>query len=433
MEKEYRRLCGFAKTGLLQPGQREEVTVTFDSKTLASYDEKHSAWIAEKGWYGIWAGNSSRDVALVAVLEAGEDTVIEQVQPICPCREEIAQLSCPEELRLQKEKEWHCLAREGHIPVIAFAPAAQSMPAYAGNPFAQEAGELARRLTDEELTAIVIGEVSKGQGQALGAAGIMVPGAAGETSSALEEKYGVPGVSMADGPAGLRLMKSYEVSTETGEVYSEGILGALEGGLFSSGGRHKGTDIYYQYCTAIPVGTLLAQSFNTELMETVGRAVAEEMQEFHVSWWLAPGMNIHRHPLNGRNFEYFSEDPLLTGKMAAAQLRGMARYQVTGALKHFAANNQEFNRKKYNAVVSERALREIYLKGFEIAVKEGGAFAVMTTYGGINGLWTAGNYDLLTTILRNEWRFDGIAMTDWWADINEEGGEPSIKNTAAMV
>lgn len=158
-----------------------------------------------------------------------------------------------------------------------------------------------------------------------------------------------------------------------------------------------------------------------------------ELRKNHIDILLGPGMNIHRHPLNGRNFEYFSEDPLLTGKMAAAQLRGMARYQVTGALKHFAANNQEFNRKKYNAVVSERALREIYLKGFEIAVKEGGAFAVMTTYGGINGLWTAGNYDLLTTILRNEWQFDGIAMTDWWADINEEGGEPSIKNTAAMV
>ncbi len=424
MEKEYRRLCGFAKTELLQPGQREEVTVTFDSKTLASYDEKHSAWIAEKGWYGIWAGNSSRDVALVAVLEAGEDTVIEQVQPICPCREEIAQLSCPEELRLQKEKEWHCLAREGHIPVIAFAPAAQSMPAYAGNPFAQEAGELARRLTDEELTAIVIGEVSKGQGQALGAAGIMVPGAAGETSSALEEKYGVPGVSMADGPAGLRLMKSYEVSTETGEVYSEGILGALEGGLFSSGGRHKGTDIYYQYCTAIPVGTLLAQSFNTELMETVGRAVAEEMQEFHVSWWLAPGMNIHRNPLCGRNFEYYSEDPTVSGQMAAAITRGVQSLPGVGTtIKHFACNNQEDNRMGSDSIVSERALREIYLRGFEIAVRTAQPMAIMTSYNLVNGIHAANNKGLCTQAARKEWGFRGIIMTDWTTTEARGGSE----------
>lgn len=158
-----------------------------------------------------------------------------------------------------------------------------------------------------------------------------------------------------------------------------------------------------------------------------------ELRKNRIDILLGPGINIHRHPLNGRNFEYFSEDPLLTGRMAAAQIRGMGRYQVTGALKHFAANNQEFKRGKYNSVISERALREIYLKGFEIAVKEGGAYAIMTTYGAVNGLWTAGNYDLLTTILRREWNFDGLVMTDWWAEINDEGQAPTIKNVAAMV
>ena len=427
MEKEYRRLCGFAKTGLLQPGQKEDVTVIFDSKTLASYDERQSAWVAEKGWYGIWAGNSSRDLVLIAVLEVREDTVIEKVRPICPCRENVAELSCPEELRLRKEKEWHRLAKEGHIPVFAFTPAKQSLPEYPENPLAREAEELTGRLTDKELTAMVIGEVSKGQGQALGAAGIMVPGAAGETSSALEEKYGVPGVSMADGPAGLRLMKSYEVNPETKEVYSEGILGALEGGLFSSGDRHEGTDIYYQYCTAIPVGTLLAQSFNTELMEAVGRAVAEEMQEFHVSWWLAPGMNIHRNPLCGRNFEYYSEDPTVSGQMAAAITRGVQSLPGVGTtIKHFACNNQEDNRMGSDSIVSERALREIYLRGFEIAVRTAQPMAIMTSYNLINGVHAANNKDLCTQAARKEWGFKGIIMTDW-TTTEARGGSESWK------
>ena len=137
--------------------------------------------------------------------------------------------------------------------------------------------------------------------------------------------------------------------------------------------------------------------------------------------------------MNGRNFEYFSEDPYLTGTMAAAQLKGMGKYGVTGTIKHFACNNQEFKRHDANAIVSERALREIYLKGFEIAVKQGGAYSIMSTYGPVNGLWTAGSYDLLTTILRKEWGYQGIVMTDWWAKINEEGEPGSGKQTIPMV
>src|SRR5690606_30756659 len=148
---------------------------------------------------------------------------------------------------------------------------------------------------------------------------------------------------------------------------------------------------------------------------------------------LGPGMNIHRHPLNGRNFEYFSEDPLVSGKMAVAQLRGLHKYGVTGTLKHFAGNNQEYRRHDVESVVSERALREIYLKGFEIAVKEGNAYSIMSAYNPINGLWTASNYDLLTTILRNEWGYEGIVMTDWWAKGNDEGEPADKKNIAAMV
>ena len=184
---------------------------------------------------------------------------------------------------------------------------------------------------------------------------------------------------------------------------------------------------------SLPNGTLLACTFNEALNEELFSMQGLELRKNRIDTLLGPGLNIHRNPLNGRNFEYFSEDPLLTGKMAAAQLRGMQRYGTTGTVKHFACNNQEFRRTEIDSIVSERALREIYLKAFEIAVKEGGAYFVMSTYGALNGLWTAGNYDLLTTILRREWGFDGAVMTDWWAKINDEGEEAARTNTAAMV
>ena len=250
--------------------------------------------------------------------------------------------------------------------------------------------EFLGQLSDEELCCIVRGEgmcspkVTPGTASAFG--GVTEPLAG----------YGIPCGCCSDGPSGIRM--------------------------------DCGT---YAFC--LPNGTCMACSFNEELIERLYEMEGAELRKNHVDILLGPGMNIHRHPLNGRNFEYFSEDPLVTGKMAAAQIRGMAAYQVTGALKHFACNNQEYHRRLYNAVVSERALREIYLKGFEIAVKEGNAYAIMTAYGGINGIWTAGNYDLLTTILRGEWHYDGFVMTDWWAEINDEGETATRQNVAAMV
>lgn len=184
---------------------------------------------------------------------------------------------------------------------------------------------------------------------------------------------------------------------------------------------------------SMPNGTCLACTFDTELSEELYEMEGAELRKNRIDTLLGPGINIHRNPLNGRNFEYLSEDPYLTGIMASAQLKGMARFGVTGTIKHFAANNQEYHRRLLDSVMSERALREIYLRGFEIAVKEGKAYSIMTTYGAINGLWTASNYDLLTTILRKEWGFEGMVMTDWWADLNDEGGQPSTDNLAAMV
>ncbi|MBQ5571560.1 MAG: hypothetical protein IIT38_01665, partial [Bacteroidales bacterium] len=184
---------------------------------------------------------------------------------------------------------------------------------------------------------------------------------------------------------------------------------------------------------SLPNGTLLASTFNRKIVTQLYEFTGYEMISNRVDNLLGPGMNIHRHPLNGRNFEYFSEDPFLTGTMGTAVIRGLRQAGVTGTVKHFCCNNQEKNRYNQDSIVSERALREIYLKGFEMAVKSSLANSVMTTYGKVNGLYTAGCYDLNTTILRKEWGFKGIVMTDWWANINEENREGDKTNFAAMI
>ncbi len=177
----------------------------------------------------------------------------------------------------------------------------------------------------------------------------------------------------------------------------------------------------------------MAASFNDSLIRELYEWESLELRKTHIDVLLGPGLNIHRNPLNGRNFEYFSEDPLLTGNMAAAQLQGLHKYGTTGCIKHFAGNNQEYRRHYVDSVVSERAVREIYLKPFELAVKNGHADCVMSSYGVLNGIYTASNYDLLTTILRGEWGFNGVVMTDWWAKGAEEGCPGMAENTAQMA
>ncbi len=427
LPKVSKKLVGFRKTGLLAPGQSQTLEITMDAKYFASFDEAKAAWTVEAGKYGIWVGNSSAELTLSAVLEVAEDAVIEEVAHICPLQEELTELVCPEELRRKQEASWQALAEEKQVCVIGFAPVKKCHERIVPNPVSQTAAELVEKLNDEQLIAMVIGEISKGQGSQIGAAGIMVPGAAGETSSVLDKEYGVPGVPMADGPAGLRLVNSYEVDLTTGSVINQGFAAALEGGFFADKSDHENAQRYYQYATAIPVGTALAQTWDEELLATVGKAVAREMQEFGVGWWLAPGMNIHRNPLCGRNFEYYSEDPVVAGKMAAAITRGVQSEAGVGTtIKHFACNNQEDNRMGSDSVISERVLREIYLRGFEIAIREAQPMAIMTSYNLINGLHTANSHDLCTVAARQEWDFQGIIMTDWCTTF-PRGGSASWK------
>lgn len=402
--KPARALAAFAKTKCLLPGEEQELRMEVENSSFASYDDggatgHKSCYVLEEGTYRFYVGTDVKNAGCAGSMD------VETLQVVKQCTEALAPVEVFDRMKPKEGQGESFSMGWEKVPLRTYSMAERSgKEQKAELPYTGDQGyKLAdvydkkvslnaflAQLRDEDLCCIVRGEgmcspkVTPGTAAAFG----------GVTKSL--EEFGIPCGCCSDGPSGIRM--------------------------------DCGT-----YAFSLPNGTCLACSFNEELVEQLYTFEGAELRKNKIDILLGPGMNIHRHPLNGRNFEYFSEDPLLTGKMAAAQLRGMAQYQVTGAMKHFAANNQEYNRKKYNTVASERALREIYLKGFEIAVKEGDAFVVMTTYGGINGLWTAGNYDLLTTILRKEWQFEGLVMTDWWADINDEGETPSISNTAAMV
>lgn len=416
IQKEKRKLCGFAKTKYLDPGESDKIVITFPWKYLASYSEQAGAWVIEKGVYGLWAGNSSDDQRLFAGIQVKEDNMIQKTGSICPLQETLKELVISSADAHTFEENWiKELAMRG-LPII-------ELPKWRGKawcpPYSQslqEKNPIIEQLKDEDLVCMVVGESSKGQGSQnafVGSAGTLIPGSAGETSSILYEKYGIPGVTMADGPAGLRLKKQYLVSKE-GDMISDNPFSAFEGGFFAEESKEEGADTYYQYCTAFPVGTLLAQTWNTDLVNQVGLAVGKEMMELGISLWLAPGMNIHRNPLCGRNFEYFSEDPVLSGHIAAAIVKGVQTYGGLGCtVKHFACNNREEDRMESNSIISERTLREIYLKGFQIVVEEAQPLAIMTSYNLINGVHTANSFDLCTTAARNEWNFKGIIMTDW--------------------
>ena len=261
---------------------------------------------------------------------------------------------------------------------------------------------------------LVCGRVKDGGAEVIGNASVTVPGAAGETTRILEEPYQIGSIVLADGPAGLRLQKHYEENPADGSIYSLGQIESLENRIFQKEFLHEGSVSHYQFCSAIPVGTHLGQSFDVELLQEIGEMIGREMEEFGITLWLAPGLNIHRNPLCGRNFEYYSEDPLVSGKMAAAITLGVQKIPGVGTtIKHYACNNQEDNRWGVDSVVSERALREIYLKGFEIAVRTSQPMAIMTSYNKVNGVHAANHYDLCTTAARQEWGFAGIIMTDW--------------------
>lgn len=436
-EKPYQELVAYGKTKELHPSEKDSLSIQFDISNMSSYDTKKSSYVLEAGEYCIRVGTHSRATKVVAMLRLEEEVITEilsnKLVPDCEMNEKSKKGIVP----YSYEKE----ASEKEVAVkLQINPAdfTTKKPKYSeinqeliakttsnktkltdvlkGNATLED---LVAQLTVEEMAEICVGTARGGFGgeSVIGSASSVCPGAAGDTTSALIEDRDIRNLVLADGPAGLRLSRYFKTTVQ-GDLIPGTAEAPIPGMEFFMGAHTKeipeGAIDYYQYCTAIPIATSLAQTWDVEVIKEAGSIVGEEMVELGVHLWLAPGMNIHRNPLCGRNFEYYSEDPLVTGKSAAADTLGVQQFKGIGTtIKHFALNNQEDNRMHTNAHVSERAAREIYLKGFEIAVKESQPLSIMTSYNLINGVHAANNKELLINIARDEWGFEGIVMTDW--------------------
>ncbi|MBE6978374.1 MAG: beta-glucosidase [Ruminococcaceae bacterium] len=370
-------LRGFQKTKLLQPGETETVTISIPVTELASYDEKMAAYILLPGEYGIYVGNCIRSLEKIGSYGVAQETVTAQYQNRCDPRK----LPC----RLRADGSYETLKMSEYDPVLdtsdwPYSPNGDMqhiIPNDFGTPIAPGTLQLAQvadgditldafldSLSDDQLITLLGGCPNRHTADTKGIGGI--------------DGVGIPAVMTADGPAGLRIKANRGVNT-----------------------------------TAWPVATLLACTWDPELIYEIGVAGAMELKENNFGMWLTPAINIHRSPLCGRNFEYYSEDPLVAGKLAAAMVRGIQSQRISACVKHFCVNNKETNRKNSDSRLSERALREIYIKAFEIVVKEGGVRSVMTAYNLMNGTYTSENKDLLTGILREEWGYNGLVLTDW--------------------
>ena len=422
LDKAYQKLAAFYKTRELKPQETEEFEIAFALADMASYDEAQAAYILEQGEYAIRMGNHSRNTHVVAVLKLAES-----VQTYKTANK----LSVDVQLNAFPDKE-SCYSYPKEAEELSNAVRLEisanevTICNEKKSNFDNEVEEYLSGLSVEELASICVGTQHGGAGSdaVIGAASHTCPGAAGETTLALFEKKGLTNMVLADGPAGLRLNRHF-VTDQDGNWLPNVMDGdyAVFAPIFGVQLIERPADAidYYQYCTAIPIATMLAQTWNTALIEATGDIIGEEMEEFGVHILLAPGMNIHRNPLCGRNFEYYSEDPLVSGKCAAAETRGVQKHAGKGTcIKHFALNNQEDNRFFTNAHCGERAIREIYLKGFEIAVKEAQPLAIMSSYNLLNGCHTANSKELLTDICRDEWGFQGMIMTDWDATSSDE-------------
>ena len=398
-----RKLIGFAKTKELEPGEQEKVCIVIPKYDMASYDDSgvtghKSCYVLEEGCYEVFVGSDVRSAVSVGCYEE-EFRVIEELEEAYAPVEKFQRMKAV----LSPDGTYQAVTED--VPVRTIDPQerrANEIPetyVYTGDKGYKLVDVLDKKVSMEEFVAQISEEdliaMFRGEGMCSPKVTAGTAAAFGGVTDSLNA-LGIPVGCCSDGPSGIRM--------------------------------DCGTKAF-----SLPNGTSLGCTFNVELVGALYEMTGKELRLNKIDSLLGPGMNIHRNPLNGRNFEYISEDPILTGRICAAQVKAMAKSGIGSTIKHFCGNNQEVGRSTSDSVISERALREIYLKGFEIAVKEGGARSVMTTYGSVNGLWTAGSYDLCTTILRKEWGFDGIVMTDWWAKSNYEGHQAEALVKAPMV
>lgn len=412
LDKPYQSLAGFMKTKELRPGKEEIVKLSFSLKELFSYDEETASYILEQGNYIIRVGNSSVDTKIAAIVNLDHTAVVRKVKNVCGNPGFVDwKPGTPEN------------SEDIHATIRLLARAEEIILENIIYDKEQYIAPIVKNLTDEQLALANIGAFhpKKGMLSVIGNASWSVAGAAGESTNELKNQ-GFPVMVMADGPAGLRLSKRYYKDEKGIHSLSEGMPESLLEFMPKPVAWFmkrppkvpKNAVVKYQYATAIPIGTAIAQSWNLQFAELCGDIVGREMERFGIQLWLAPALNIHRNIRCGRNFEYYSEDPLISGRFAAAITRGVQSHSGCGTtIKHFAANNQETNRYANNSMVSERALREIYLRGFEICVKESQSHAVMTSYNLLNGTHTSEHRGLTEDILRSEFGFNGIVMTDW--------------------
>lgn len=433
LDKPYQELRGFAKTRELRPGETQTLNITIRAASLASYCPKCASWILEAGDYVIRVGTDSRNTYVAAVITLDQTVATEKLKNLFADPDgAFEELRAPEACPAAVEAPFKLRLAAADIETVtaSYAPDAPALPPYTGSGVLRfdEVAEgrasldaFIAQLSEEELIRLCVGNAAsfKNPTEAIGNAARFLPGAAGETTDSLLEKYGLGVMELCDGPAGLRLSPVY-LETPEGEAVA----------LFRFGVEIDSSDLkgvkHYQYTTAIPIATSLACSWNLEVLAACGDIVGREMEELGATLWLAPGMNIHRNPLCGRNFEYYSEDPLLTGKCAAADTLGVQKHPGVGTtIKHFLANNQEDNRTFTNSHIHERAVREIYVRGFQIAVRESQPMSLMSSYNLVNGVHAANYTDSLRYLLRDEWGFEGMVMTDWLTTAQLTSGFPA--------
>ena len=409
LDKEYQALAAFGKTEILGPGETCEVSLQFDLKDMASYRVTDESYILEGGEYVLRVGNCSRNTVPAAIVSLDREVIVSRHTGVCPLDQPLEELSAHE----RPKEVYGSDVLRGFVDAVSIETVVYDYKQPDVN-IDERVEKILGTLSRKDMVEIVVGIGMFG-----GKTRFTLPGSVGNTTSKFWDR-GLANVALCDGPAGLRIQRRSTVNSK-GKVKAVDLafsaFDMIPGFIrkFMVGDPEKET-MLYQYATAFPVEAALAQTWNTSLLTRIGAAIGREMKEYGCTYWLAPAVNIHRNPLCGRHFEYFSEDPRLAGYMAAAITLGVqeesGRY-VT--VKHFACNNQENNRNHVSSEVSERALREIYLKPFEIAVRAGKAKGVMTSYNKISGVYAPNSYDLCTKVLRCEWGFDGVVMTDWFS------------------